>query len=277
MWRRGTYSAIVNGPLPTAEVRAAAPALCIHRRGTIAEPRSAASVARNGAYGAPSVNATSYFPFGSTFAIWLNAAPVGRGRFGRHQPLEPERDVLGLEGAAVVKRDALAQLEGPGQAILGERPGFGQARHDLQVLVEHHEALVGQVAPDLGSPAAEYGSRSSGSASAAQTTEPPGFGGPRTGAACTPGLPAAAGVWAGFGSGVCNGATGVVAPERAGLVGCWQAASRSRCPRSASARKARRVRRPWVPVRGDHRSWGEGTLPDRGRSQRRTGTDLRHA
>src|SRR5688500_2950811 len=73
----GTYSAILNGPLPTAEVLAAAPARCIHRRGTIAEPRIAANVARNGAYGALSVNSTSCLPFGFTWAIWLNQLMYG--------------------------------------------------------------------------------------------------------------------------------------------------------------------------------------------------------
>jgi hypothetical protein len=60
----------------------------------------------------------------------------------------------------------------------------------------------------------------------APISEPPGFGGPRAGVAWTPDLLAAAGVWVGFGSGVHNGATGVGAPDRAGLVGCWHATSR---------------------------------------------------
>ena len=42
--------------------------------------------------------------------------------------------------------------------------------------------------------------------------------------ACGAGWPAALVVGVSFGSGVRSGATGVGAPERDGLVGCWQAA-----------------------------------------------------
>src|SRR3954469_18924387 len=55
-----------------AELPTPAPARCNHPRGAIAEPRNAANVTRNGAYGALRVNRTSNAPRGSTFAIRLN-------------------------------------------------------------------------------------------------------------------------------------------------------------------------------------------------------------
>src|SRR5918997_6330357 len=42
-----------------------------HLRGTMAEPRIAANVTRNGAYGSARVNSTSCLPFGSTLVIRL--------------------------------------------------------------------------------------------------------------------------------------------------------------------------------------------------------------
>ena len=47
-----------------------------------------------------------------------------------HDLVEGELDVLGLEVFAVVELDALAQVEGIGQAVLRDVPRFGQARHD---------------------------------------------------------------------------------------------------------------------------------------------------
>ena len=56
--------------------------------------------------------------------------------------LQPPLDHLGVKLGAIVERDALTQLEGPGQAILGSLPTVGQARLELVVVVDGHQRLV---------------------------------------------------------------------------------------------------------------------------------------
>ena len=48
-------------------------------------------------------------------------------------------DVLGGEVGAVVELDALAQLEGVGEAVLGDLPGLGEVALDLELVVRTRE------------------------------------------------------------------------------------------------------------------------------------------
>ena len=58
--------------------------------------------------------------------------------------------VGGVEGVAVVEGDALAQMEGVGQAVLGDVPALGQAGDDFAVFVVQAEALEDVVHNGLG-------------------------------------------------------------------------------------------------------------------------------
>ena len=84
----------------------------------------------------------SYVSVGTT--VWLMAAAflidvehigIGRGRLGLDRTLDAVLDILGGDRLAVTPDGVLAQLEGPGQPILGNRPALGQFRLDCAGLV----------------------------------------------------------------------------------------------------------------------------------------------
>ena len=60
-------------------------------------------------------------------------------------PLQGELDRLGVEGFAVVELDSLLQGEGPGLAILGSLPRFGQEGFDLEARIDDHQGFQDQM------------------------------------------------------------------------------------------------------------------------------------
>ncbi len=68
-------------------------------------------------------------------------APV-QGQAGVLAPLPDSLDGLGVEGLAIVEGDALPQLEGVDQRVVGNGPVGGQHVHDLGLLVKGQQALV---------------------------------------------------------------------------------------------------------------------------------------
>src|SRR5258705_5901184 len=67
-----------------------------------------------------------------------------RGSLRIHHGLVGEVDVLGGERLAVVPLYVFPQLEGQGEAVLAELPGFGHRGHPVQVLVRLHQPVVDQ-------------------------------------------------------------------------------------------------------------------------------------
>jgi hypothetical protein len=53
-----------------------------------------------------------------------------------------------LNGVPSWKLIALAQLEGVAQPVLRDRPGLGEAGHDLRALVREHDQRLDDAAPD---------------------------------------------------------------------------------------------------------------------------------
>ena len=77
---------------------------------------------------------------------WVeHAAPLGlgaaRAAVGIEKALDGRDHVLGLEGAAVVEGDALAQLEGPHVERIVRRPALGELRLERVVVVQVDEEL----------------------------------------------------------------------------------------------------------------------------------------
>ena len=65
-------------------------------------------------------------------------------RFGLrvNDAVQVELHRLGVEEGAVVELDILTKVEGVGQAVVGDLPGLGQARHELAVQVLPDQGVV---------------------------------------------------------------------------------------------------------------------------------------
>ena len=102
-------------------------------------PRPQAT-ARKGEKGALKVKLTVRSSGVSTGFNQRQLVGVGRGEVRVNGALIGKDNVFGLERVAVVERQPVAELEAVVQAVLADRPGFGQVGQETQLGVELDKA-----------------------------------------------------------------------------------------------------------------------------------------
>ena len=110
-------------------------------------------------------------------------AGVGGGGLGIHHHLVGEEDILGGERGAVVPLDAVAQMEGDGEAVRGDFPGLGQGAHQVEVAVVLHQAVVNQAVDVAGGAVGGQGRQEGAGVTDGAVDEPIAISGAGVGAA----------------------------------------------------------------------------------------------